>query len=282
MEKKYTLAEVNILIKTDFDFTDVERYAAFTSDFETPDLTYEFTTVETLPPLPEKPLYTDGGIVVSRSDGVTYRFYMHSRNSAYALLTDERIESGIITVRISESELRYFRTEMRVFDTIAIEHAMALYHGTLLHSSFISYNGEAILFTAPSQTGKSTQAELWRMHKGAQVINGDRSLIKLKDGVLHAYSLPYCGTSGICENYHAPIKTVVVLRQAPFNRITRMRPAAAFRDIYEGCAANIWYERDMTAICDLVENIITTVPVYLLECLPDEDAVNTLFNVLNY
>lgn len=276
MERKYTLAEVNILIKTDFDFNDVERYIPFISDFDTPDLTYEFITVDELPELPEEPIFYDGMVRICRKDGITYRCYAYSKLSANAIMTDERINEGILTVYVARSAVFSFQSEMRIFDHLAIEHAMALFGGTMLHSSFISYEGKAILFTAPSQTGKSTQAELWRKHRNAAVINGDRSLIKLKDGVLHAYSLPYCGTSNICKNYSEPIRAIVILRQAPYNRISTLRPTIAFRDIYEGCAANVWYSDDVKVICDLVEQMIKTVPVYLLECLPNEDAVNTL------
>lgn len=280
MERKYTLADVNILIKTDFDFNTVDRYIPFISDFEKPDLTYEFLTVDKLPELPEETLFFDGMVRIYRVNGVTYRCYAHSKNSMNAVMSDERIHERIITVFISRSSVESYRTEMRIFDHLAIEHAMALFKGTLLHSSFISYDGKAILFTAPSQTGKSTQAELWRKHRNADVINGDRSLVKIKDDTLYAYSLPYCGTSNICENYCAPIRAIVVLRQAPYNRISMLRPSVAFRDLYEGCATNIWYSDDVTVICDLIEQMIRRVPVYLLECLPNEDAVNTLANEL--
>ena len=50
--------------------------------------------------------------------------------------------------------------------------------GTLmLHSSRIGISGKAILFTAPSQTGKTTQARLWEDCRGAQVLCNDRTLI---------------------------------------------------------------------------------------------------------
>ena len=281
MERKYTLDDVNILVKTDFDFRDVDRYVPFISDFEKPDLTYEFITVTEPPELPDEPLFYDGMVCIYRRDGITYRSYSYSKSVTTMILSDERISEGILTVYVKGSSIASITTETRIFDHLAIEHAMALFNSTLLHSSFISYEGKAILFTAPSQTGKSTQAELWRKHRGADVINGDRSLIKLKDDELYAYSLPYCGTSNICANYSAPIRAIVVLRQAPYNRISLLRPATAFRDLYEGCATNIWYSNDVTVVCDLVEQMIKRVPIYLLECLPNEDAVNTLASELN-
>lgn len=280
MERKYKLAGVNILIETDFDFHDTVSYIPFRCDFDTPDLIYKFITVDELSLPPSEPIYHDRMTTIFRENGITYRLYSYSGGANRAVLSDEHINEGLLTVYVQAMDPPYIMTELRVLDHIAVEHVMALHGGVLLHSSFISYDDKAILFTAPSQTGKSTQAELWRKHRGADVKNGDRSLIKITDGVLRAYSLPYCGTSGICENYSAQIRAIVVLRQAPYNRISTLRPSEAFRHLYEGCAVNVWYSDDVRTICDIVENIISSVPVYLLECLPDSDAVETLANEL--
>ena len=51
-----------------------------------------------------------------------------------------------------------------------------------LHSSYIIYHDKAILFTGPSGIGKTTQAELWRDYQGAEIINGDVTLIRKWDG----------------------------------------------------------------------------------------------------
>lgn len=282
MERRYRLADVNILIKTDFVYEDTDRYIPFRCDFVTPDLTYDFITVDKLPEMHSDPIFYDGITTVYRENGITYRLYSYSKGNSRAILSDERLSQGIITVYVKAMVPSHIPTELRLFDHLAIEHIMTLYGGTMLHSSFISYDDRAILFTAPSQTGKSTQAELWRKHRGAHVINGDRSLIKNKEGILTAYSLPYCGTSGICENYSAPIRAIVVLRQALYNRISTLRPAEAFRHLFEGCATNIWYSDDVRTICDIVEQTIKQVPVYLLECLPDSNAVETLAHELGY
>ena len=43
-----------------------------------------------------------------------------------------------------------------------------------LHSSFVLYKDKALVFTAPSGIGKTTQAELWRDFQGALIVNGGR------------------------------------------------------------------------------------------------------------
>ena len=58
-------------------------------------------------------------------------------------------------------------------------------------ASFIRWQGRGILFSAPSGTGKSTQANLWVQHQGAEVINGDRAALRQVGGRWQAFGLPY-------------------------------------------------------------------------------------------
>ena len=81
-----------------------------------------------------------------------------------------------------------------------IEQVLNSYNTFLLHSSFIKWKDKAILFTAPSGTGKSTQADLWEKYENAEIINGDRSGIRKMDGKWTAYGLPIAGSSGIYKN----------------------------------------------------------------------------------
>lgn len=58
-----------------------------------------------------------------------------------------------------------------------------------------------ILFSGPSGIGKSTHADLWVKHRGARVINGDRTLLqKLGDRPRMSLGWPICGSSEICHN----------------------------------------------------------------------------------
>ena len=59
-----------------------------------------------------------------------------------------------------------------VFDPVfaslfALERRMLQKDSFILHSAYIRHRGRAILFSAPSGTGKSTQASLWAQYAGA-------------------------------------------------------------------------------------------------------------------
>ena len=66
----------------------------------------------------------------------------------------------------------------------------------LMHGAALAWQGQAYLFTAPSGTGKSTHAMLWRRYlgSGAEVINGDKPLLHLPpDGPAVVYGSPWAG-----------------------------------------------------------------------------------------
>ena len=148
--------------------------------------------------------------------------------------------------------------------------------GFILHSSCIAYQGEAILFTAPSGTGKSTQADLWKKYRGAEIINGDRMMVQVTETGCRTVGIPFSGSSGICKNKTLPLKAIVCLSQAPENTICRLRGVRAFRQIWEGCSVPTWDRPAVEQCMNTVTRVLGTVPVWHLCCRPDEGAVQTL------
>ena len=114
-------------------------------------------------------------------------------------------------------------TMRMLFRGMGLEFLMAVNRRIILHSSYIAWKGKGIVFSAPSGTGKSTQAELWRKHRpGTEIINGDRSILTCERGIPEVYGLPLCGSSGIAVNKSFPLGAVVVLRQAKTNTVRRL------------------------------------------------------------
>lgn len=150
----------------------------------------------------------------------------------------------------------------------------------ILHASYIDHQGQAILFTAPSQTGKSTQAQLWQTYAGAQVLNGDRVLLGKRDGRWHAYGYPNCGSSGICVDRTLPLRAIVVLEQGQENHVQPMGTMDKLRSIVSGSAVYRWDGEDVDRVVTLAEDLLTHVEIIKLICRPDEDAVRTLRNYL--
>ena len=163
-----------------------------------------------------------------------------------------------------------------VLNALSIEHLLLECGSVLLHSSFIVRNGQGILFTAPSGAGKSTQADLWHQHRRAEIINGDRAAICVRQERIYAAGVPFSGSSHYCENKTVPLAAVVYLAQAPVTAVHRLRGIQAFRRIWEGISLNTWDKEDVEQAAALVEQIAVDVPVLYMPCTPDESAVTAL------
>lgn len=177
-------------------------------------------------------------------------------------------------------ELRISCTK-NLIDLLGLENVLLINHGFLLHASFIDWHGKGILFTAPPGTGKSTQAALWEQYEGAQTINGDRAALVKRNGCWYAYGLPIAGTSGIYRNESAPISAVVILSQAKHNLVRKLRFSEIMRHMYPEITVHRWDANFVNNALNLAIDFIQSVPVYMLECLPDKDAVDALKQVLS-
>lgn len=117
-------------------------------------------------------------------------------------------QGDVTALRLSEG-YRETVSDRTILESAGLFDLLADFGMLILHSAYVvTPQGQGLLFSGPSGAGKSTQAELWRQYAGAQVINGDRSLVRPGDGTVHG--ILYSGTSGICRNVSAPLRAIVL------------------------------------------------------------------------
>ena len=165
---------------------------------------------------------------------------------------------------------------IHLLDATELEIALAAMGIISLHSSLVRWRDEGVLFTAPSGTGKSTQADLWAKYENADILNGDRSLIRWQDDRWVAYGSPFAGSSNIFRNEFVPIRAIVVLRQAPENTIDRLSAPDAFRLLYSETIQPRWNTLAHTHVISIITRICAEIPVWILRCTPDQRAVDLL------
>ena len=134
--------------------------------------------------------------------------------------------------------------------------------------------GSLVLVGGAPGIGKSTQADLWQRYEGAELLNGDRTVLRRMDGVWTAFGSPYAGSSNCFVNESRPVRAIVLLSQGSACSLRRLSPAAAFRGLYAGMTVNLWDDRYVARVCDLLAAL--DVPVYALTCTPDRAAVDCL------
>lgn len=177
-------------------------------------------------------------------------------------------------------EYRDTLSAFQILERVDLFHLLLLEGGLVLHGSYIVHNGAGIVFSAPCGTGKSTQAALWEKLRGAEVVNGDRCLLRPTAAGVTVHGICYSGTSHISKNVSAPLKALVLLGQAPENRIRPVRGLEAFRFLLGQCAYRTWDKWDVAGVTEILSRVLSGVPVFRLDCRPDEGAVETLENLL--
>lgn len=278
MEKYYRFAglEFAVWLPGHMEFPNERLLAPFAVESVTQPHIFDCQSVDALTPPQGACIHNDGGFRVYREGEAQVRYIgavQEDWANAYLRVThagkDHRVE---LKREAYGDEIR----AKAVLTAMAVEHLLAQAGGFIFHSSFVAWEDGAILFTAPSGTGKSTQAELWKNLRGARIVNGDRAAVRIQDGQAVAEGVPFAGSSVYCENASLPLKAIVYLAQAPETTISRLGGARAFARVWEGVSVNVWDPEDMELVSATVQQVIQSVPVYYLPCTPDETAVAAL------
>ena len=279
MKINYNIAGINIGIDSDFTYEQDERFYKFISKKESrSDINVKMIKQTMDVSDKYKNVFNRADYKIYIKDDVFYRqHYVANKRGVLSCFIQKKQDDELYYCYVN-SNLHY-KTH-NIFSMIGFEYLLNLKGAIILHSSQILYNGKSILFSAPSQTGKSTQADLWVEYENAELINGDRSAIRKVDGVWRSYGLPYAGSSNIYKNISSPIGAIVILRQGKKNEIRKATNLEAFKYIYSETTVNIWDEEFVNRTSGIIEGLINEVPVYIYYCLPDKSAVYKLKGVL--
>lgn len=143
-----------------------------------------------------------------------------------------------------------------------------------VHASVVWADGYAYLFMGKSGTGKSTHAALWtKTFEGCSLLNDDNPVVRIEEEKVYVYGTPWSGKTPCYRNLRFPVAGMVRLKQADVNRFTLQKDADAFIALLPACSV---IRKDMSLhndMCDTLVQLAGSIPVGLLECLPDKEAV---------
>lgn len=152
----------------------------------------------------------------------------------------------------------------------------------MVHASVVVHDGAAYMFLGRSGTGKSTHSRLWLEHiADTYLLNDDNPVVRMVDGHVYIYGTPWSGKTPCYKNEFHPLKGVVRLSQAPYNKMTRFAPLHAFASLMPACSCMRWDSPSVAALHKTVEKVIGAVPGYGLECLPDKEAADLCHSTIS-
>ena len=168
-----------------------------------------------------------------------------------------------------------------VNNAIMVMYALATANSqtALFHSSVVSYQGKAYMFLGTSGTGKSTHSSLWLKYiEGTELVNDDNPVVRIVDGVARVYGSPWSGKTPCYRNVVYPVGGIVKLDQAPYNEIKRLKGVRAYAAVVPSISGKRWDKRLAEGLHETENLLAQYVPVWHLDCLPDEAAARLSCN----
>ncbi|MCH5300390.1 MAG: hypothetical protein J1E56_03645 [Ruminococcus sp.] len=203
------------------------------------------------------------------------KYYSNERSGILISVTDDEIlqeQTGGYSLDYLESLAIY-----RKIAEYLIDHETLLFHG-----SAIAVDHKAYLFTAPSGTGKSTHARLWRKLFGqrAVMINDDKPFLKMTDRGVLAYGTPWDGKHHLSTNTSAPLKAICILERSEINYIEPITQSDALPMLMQHC----YRPSDPVAMkktLSLIERLGSSVKLYRMGCNMEPEAAQIAYNGMN-
>ncbi len=148
------------------------------------------------------------------------------------------------------------------------------FSGMMLHASCVEYEGNAYLFSAPSGTGKSTHTHLWLKYlPGSRIINDDKPALRIIDSRVYAFGTPWSGKTDENVNVGVPVGGIAFLSRGE-NKIERVPGASVLKSFMDQTVRPVEKEL-MSALFDVTDCVLSTVPVYRFSCDISKEAVET-------
>ncbi len=155
------------------------------------------------------------------------------------------------------------------------------YDTLMTHASVIRYENEGYMFLGRSGTGKSTHSRMWLENiEGATLLNDDNPIVRVIGGNTYIYGSPWSGKTPCYRNEVVPLKGIVRIARAPYNKIHRLPALKAYASLKPSCSSMKWDMTSSDFLHKTVEKVISKVPCWLLECLPDADAARTCMDAV--
>ncbi|MBQ0099425.1 MAG: hypothetical protein KBS91_02620 [Firmicutes bacterium] len=162
------------------------------------------------------------------------------------------------------------------------EYVLEKKDGLIFHSSAVAVDGKAYLFTAPSGTGKSTHARLYRELLGDRVmmVNDDKPIIRYDNGDFYVYGTPWNGKHALDTNTRVKIEAICEIRRDKDNSIIKVTPKDMIPVVFNQTLRPQGIE-EMDKLIALLDKMLKTVKLYRLNCNMDISSAKLSYSVMS-
>lgn len=150
----------------------------------------------------------------------------------------------------------------------------------LMHGVLMEADGRGILLCAESGTGKTTHSALWLRLLGdrCRIINGDKPLLRIIDGIPYAYGTPWCGKEKININHKVVLSDICFLERSKENFAKELSLSEVVRNLLP--SVHLPDGESVTHVLDSVNAMSKKVKFWQIGCNMDISAAETVYNAI--
>ncbi len=192
-------------------------------------------------------------------------------------VTDDDIRSEAMA-----SEIKYgagYLESIALYRKIAEQ--LPFFDAVVFHGAVIAYKGRAYAFTARSGVGKTTHIRLWleRFGDKVHVLNGDKPILRVIDGVVYAAGTPWRGKEGYGIAEMLPLEAVAFIGRAETPSATKITTSDALTRF----ASQVYIPNEPRAALkslSVLNKIISGVKLYDVGATMDPESAEVSFRAL--
>lgn len=217
--------------------------------------------------------------------------YAYIRKQCDGWICDGDTEQPDMVIEVSEEDILKEKEEAEVpvtegyCESICIYRAIArkltAFSAFVMHGAVVELDGEAYVFAARSGVGKTTHTKLWIEYFDgkASYINGDKPIMRWRNGRLYAYGTPWMGKENFGCQRCAPVKAVCFLERGLENEIRRAEAGEIVNRLFHQILLPVERE-EIIVFMEMMDRMAGQIPFYLLKCNISLDAVETAYEAM--
>lgn len=273
---RISFSNINIQIVSDFKINVSKRFQFFLTDNECVDYYIFLKKRNSLELIDNVNLNTDKDRAIEIFKNSDVYIQVIRKGVIGDKIANCYYQGNVLKIEYLENNV--FLSLDNLFSTIGIENIMCYFDSFFIHASIINYFENGIVFMGPSGIGKSTRADLWKKYANAEIINGDKTLLKKIDNIWYGCGSSFAGSSNYYVNKMVKIKCIVLIKRGNDNQIElkRLQSIDAFKSLYVNTTIPLWNKSFQEMIIKSLEDIAKTCLIYQMICPPDQRCVDVL------
>lgn len=154
--------------------------------------------------------------------------------------------------------------------------------GLFLHSCAVALDGEGILFSGVSGSGKSTMAKLWRDFgpPTSNVIDDEHILARVGAVPAVLYGAPWRRGACAATLSRTPLKSIFFLVHGSHNRCERLSSSEAFAELLSQVFMPFWSREHLELTVQSCADFLRGIDCYRLHVIPDREIIPYVQHIL--